>query len=46
MFLVDLKTRTVLWSAYERPRNTTPDELNRTAKRIVDRLKKSFPKKT
>jgi hypothetical protein len=46
IFLVDLKTRTVLWSAYERPRNTTPDELNRTAKRIIDRLKKSFPKKT
>lgn len=45
VFLVDIKTRAVIWSAYERPKNMTPDELNRTAKRIVDRLKKSYPAK-
>jgi hypothetical protein len=44
-FLVDTKSRAVLWSVYERPRNNTPDELNRTAKRIVERLTKALAKK-
>jgi len=44
IFLVDAKTRTVLWSAYEKPKNSTPDELNRTASRIVQRLKRDLSK--
>jgi len=39
-FLVDARTRAVLWSTYELPENSTPAQLNRTARRIVDRLKK------
>jgi hypothetical protein len=38
VFLVDAQSRQVLWSAYVKPKNTTPDELNRTARRIVERL--------
>lgn len=38
VFLVDVQSRQVLWSAYVKPKNTTPDELNRTARRIVARL--------
>jgi len=40
VFLVDVRSRAVLWSAYERPRNSTPAELDRTARRIVEALKK------
>jgi hypothetical protein len=39
MFLVDAATRAVLWSAYEPPKNTSPRELDRTARRIVGALK-------
>lgn len=42
VFLVDLKTRRVLWSLYERPKRVLPDDLNRTSARIVDRLKKDL----
>jgi hypothetical protein len=38
-FLVDRKTRNVLWSTYERPKNGSPDELNRIAERVVNTLK-------
>lgn len=38
-FLVDRRTRQVVWSIYERPKNTSPDELNRTAAKVIDRLK-------
>ena len=38
-FLVDRKTRAVLWSLYERPKDSTPRELSRTAERVVKRLK-------
>jgi hypothetical protein len=41
VFLVDIATRQVLWSSYEKPKNTTPDELDRIARRIVDGLKKA-----
>jgi hypothetical protein len=41
IFLVDVETRQVVWSAYEKPKNTTPDELDKTAQRIVDGLKKA-----
>ncbi len=40
IFLVDRKTRDVVWSTYERPKNSMPDELNRTADRIARRLEK------
>ncbi len=40
VFLVDRKTGAVLWSTYERPKNTTPDQLNKAAMRIVERLKR------
>lgn len=41
-FLVDRKTRNVLWSTYERPRSSSPDELNRTAERVVNNLKRDL----
>ena len=39
IFLVETSSRSVVWSAYEPPRNTTPHELDRTAQRLVDSLK-------
>ncbi len=39
IFLVAASSRSVLWSAYEPPKNPTPNELDRTAQRIVERLK-------
>ncbi len=38
-FLVDRRSRSVLWSIYERPKDTTPGELSRTAERVVRHLK-------
>lgn len=38
-FLVDRKTRNVLWSTYERPKNGSPDEMNRIAERVINNLK-------
>jgi hypothetical protein len=40
LFLVETATQSVLWSVYEPPRNATAKELDRTAQRVVDRLKK------
>lgn len=42
IFLVDRKTRNVLWSTYERPRNSSANELNRTAERVVNNLKRDL----
>ncbi len=42
LFLVDAHSRAVLWSVYEKPKNTSPDELDRTAKRVVGRLKQDL----
>jgi len=42
IFIVNTRTRAVIWSAYERPKDTSPDELNRTAERIASRLKREF----
>ena len=39
IFLVDRKSRIVLWSIYERPKNATPQELTRTAEKVIRRLK-------
>lgn len=40
IFLVDRKTRAVVWSMYERPKNSSPDELNRAAEKIAEKLEK------
>jgi hypothetical protein len=37
-FLVDRKSHEVLWSVYERPKDTTPDGLRRVAGRIASKL--------
>lgn len=37
-FLVDRKSHEVLWSIYERPKDTSPDGLKRAAGRIVSKL--------
>jgi hypothetical protein len=42
LFLVDAHSRAVLWSVYERPKRYTPDQLDRTAKRVVNRLKQDL----
>ena len=39
VFLVDKASGSVIWSAYEPPRNTTAEELDRSARRIVEQLK-------
>lgn len=40
VFLVDRKTRNVIWSDYVRPKNSQPDELNHVADRIAAQLEK------
>lgn len=45
VFLVDVKSRQVLWSAFEKPRNSSPEELDHTAERIVKRLKEDLAPK-
>jgi hypothetical protein len=40
VFLVDRKTRSVLWSAYVRPKNAQPDELNHVADKVAGQLEK------
>ena len=42
IFLVNRKTRDILWSAYEAPKGTAPSDLNRTADRIADKLAKTI----
>lgn len=39
IFIVDRKSRNVIWSTYERPKDSTPGELSKTAERVVKRLK-------
>jgi hypothetical protein len=38
IFLIDRRTKRVLWSDYRRPKNSRPDEVHRTADRMVNRL--------
>ena len=40
MFLVDRKTRNVLWSTYAVAKGSSPDEMNHLADRIVSKLGK------
>ncbi|MFZ5929534.1 MAG: hypothetical protein ACOYX1_19035 [Acidobacteriota bacterium] len=42
IFLVHRGSRAVVWSTYERPRRTMPDELDRTAKRVAGELAKAI----
>jgi len=42
LFLVDAHSRAILWSVYEKPSRTAPDQLDRTAKRVVTRLKQDL----
>jgi len=44
VFLVDAKTRAVLWSIYEKPKDTQPATLDRTAGRIVESLQRDLKK--
>ncbi|MBI3683151.1 MAG: hypothetical protein HY235_22495 [Acidobacteria bacterium] len=41
-FLVDRRTRQVLWSAHQLPRNYTPKELDEAARKVTERLRKEL----
>lgn len=40
IFLVDRKTRDVVWSMYVKPKGSTPDDMNRIAGEIAAKLEK------
>jgi hypothetical protein len=40
IFLVDRKTRDVVWSTYAKPKGSTPDDMNRIAGEIAAKLEK------
>src|SRR5579864_632512 len=42
LFLVDAKSRAVLWSLYAKPGRSAPNDLDRTAKHVVNRLKQDL----
>jgi hypothetical protein len=42
IFLIDPRSRVVLWSLYEQPKDTSSAELDRTAGRIVARLQRDL----
>ncbi len=42
VFLVDQKSRQVLWSVYDQPKGSDSKELDRTASDIVSRIKKGL----
>jgi len=42
LFLVDAHSRVILWSIYEKPPNSAPGDLDRTARRVVNRLKQDL----
>lgn len=44
-FIVDRKSGAVLWSIYEEPKGTTPEELTKTAHKVVRRLKNDLTEK-
>jgi len=45
IFLVDRKSRAIIWSTYDRPNNMHADTLNKTADDIVHRLKRDMTAK-
>jgi hypothetical protein len=40
LFLVDRKTRNVVWSTYDRPKSNRPDDINQLAQKIASKLEK------
>jgi hypothetical protein len=38
LFLVDAKSKQVVWSIYEKPKDSLPATLNKTAKKIIEKL--------
>ena len=44
-FLVDRKSRRLLWSTYAKPKNSTPGELYRVAGRVAGKLKSDWGSK-
>lgn len=42
VFLVHRGSRAVVWSTYERPKRTLPDELDKTARRVAEELGKAI----
>jgi hypothetical protein len=44
-FIVDRKSHNVLWSIYEEPKDSTPTQLTKTARRVVQRLKNDLTDK-
>jgi hypothetical protein len=42
LFLVDAKSRRVIWSAYAKPKNTSSDELEKVAHQIIGQLTKTL----
>jgi hypothetical protein len=44
-FVVDRSSRIVLWSVYERPKDSSPRELSKTAARVVKHLKDDLTEK-
>ncbi len=41
-FLVDRRTKQVIWSIYSPPKDTSPHQLSNTATRVVEQLKKDL----
>lgn len=39
LFLIDRKSRRLLWSTFEKPKNVTAKQLDRSAARVADRIK-------
>jgi hypothetical protein len=44
VFIVDVKSRAVVWSIYERPKDMSSKELDKTSEKIVSRLRKDLGK--
>jgi hypothetical protein len=44
-FIVDPKSSSVLWSVYDRPKDSSPAEMSKTAERVVKRLKSDLADK-
>jgi hypothetical protein len=42
LFLVNATSRQIVWSTFEVPKDDNPKELDRAARRVVERLKKEF----
>jgi hypothetical protein len=38
LFLVDAKSKQVVWSVYEKPKDTLPKTLDKTAKKVIEKL--------